>query len=326
MGTFSGIYAISMVQDNTLSVNIPNPYVNGIKTIYVANDGKDENAGITQKKPKRTIQNAIDFANPRDIIKVAAGTYKENIQINKNITLIGTQQNSTILDGQQNASCIIVLPGNTAKIANFTIENGKTKKLPNNIHGGGVFNEGKLTLLNSTITNNIGTYGGGICNSGVIGIKGVTITNNMASDCGGGICNEGRLTMEDSMIKGNIALDEGSGCGGGILNQGIMTIKRVMITTNKVKTTYKQVAYLEGGGICNKGVLSVQDSLIKANTAPKRGGGISNWGNNILTIKNTMITTNKANDGGGIYNWGILHLDNNSNIFRNDPNNVKYHP
>ena len=93
IGVFPGIYAINAVYDNTLSVNIPNPFVNGSKIIYVDNNGTDENDGLTLKKPKHTIQNAIDSANNRDTIQLAAGTYKENIQINKNITLRGTQQN-----------------------------------------------------------------------------------------------------------------------------------------------------------------------------------------------------------------------------------------
>jgi hypothetical protein len=45
------------VADTTPSVSIPNPFVNGSKTIYVANYGADKNYGFTLKnlnKPYKT--------------------------------------------------------------------------------------------------------------------------------------------------------------------------------------------------------------------------------------------------------------------------------
>ncbi len=101
---------------------------------------------------------------------------------------MGTQQNNTIIDGQQKDSCIIVQPGNTATITQYIIKNGKGKYS----FGGGINNGGTLTLENSTITNNAGVcFGGGIHNEYLclMNTKGVTIKNNRVNYCGGGIYN-----------------------------------------------------------------------------------------------------------------------------------------
>src|SRR5512146_1229256 len=54
----------------------------------------------------KTIQSAIDAARPADVIQVAAGTYNENVVLNKVVDLVAARpdaldpaNNSTVLDG-----------------------------------------------------------------------------------------------------------------------------------------------------------------------------------------------------------------------------------
>jgi hypothetical protein len=57
---------------------------------YVAKTGSDTNEG-TEASPFLTIQKAVDSANvTENTIHVAAGTYQEQVVINKNLTLVGT--------------------------------------------------------------------------------------------------------------------------------------------------------------------------------------------------------------------------------------------
>jgi len=59
-------------------------------------------SGLTLSVPGTygTIQLAINAANDGDIITVAAGTYNENVIVNKSISLIGQGRDQTIIDGQ----------------------------------------------------------------------------------------------------------------------------------------------------------------------------------------------------------------------------------
>jgi hypothetical protein len=88
--------------------------------------------------------------------------------------------------------------------------------------GGGIFNQGRLTLTNSTVSDNTSTSaGGGIYNSslGTLTLTNSTVSGNGAlSGKGGGISNEGRLTLTNSTVSYNY-----SQYGGGIFIKSYST-------------------------------------------------------------------------------------------------------
>ena len=81
-------------------------------TIYVKNEGADFTS----------IQNAINNATEGDTIYVYSGTYYENITINKTITLIGENKNTTIIDaeGKENA---VNITADYVNMSGFTVTN-----------------------------------------------------------------------------------------------------------------------------------------------------------------------------------------------------------
>ena len=70
-----------------------------------------------------TIQAALDAASFGDIVLVAADTYRENLVINKSLTIMGESRDTTIIDGD-NVDCVLnISRTNNVKVTGFTIQN-----------------------------------------------------------------------------------------------------------------------------------------------------------------------------------------------------------
>jgi len=69
-----------------------------------------------------TIQEAINAANPGDTIFVRAGTYYENVVVNKSVLLVGENKELTLIDGDGIGNVVSVIASNVI-IHNFTIQN-----------------------------------------------------------------------------------------------------------------------------------------------------------------------------------------------------------
>lgn len=281
LSAFSGIYA-EIGQNNT-------------NTIYVSKTGSDDNNGLTSDKCKRTIQSAISNAKNYDTILIYPGTYKENININKNIILTSTNPKTTFIDGMKQDSCITVCSDCT--ISRLTIINGKA------FHGGGI------NIIS------------GRCN-----IKNCTIKRNVAEEEGGGICTktfDGPLFLfiDNSDISDNEAV-----YGGGIFTHVNMNYNSPMNTGTIVNNTqiHSNTANI-GGGIYNGGDTLLKNTLIKRNTA-NMGGGIYN-GCAIFLI-NSKIQWNWALLSGGIYSKDSknikkpIYRDKETSVSFNWPYNV----
>jgi len=308
LGVVSGAYGTTVLNSD------------GGHTIYVSKVGTDRNDGLTPDKAKRNIINALNVAGCGDTVVVGPGVYCENLVIDKNITLIGTNQENTVIDGHHADNCIKIRENTTVKIVGFTIKNGIQQE--RTIYfGGGIYNiGGNVTVENSTITDNSAEYGGGIYirKGGVMVLHGVTIKNNRAIDgSGAGIKNLGTLTAEDSTITDNISEFN----AGGFYNEGTAVFKRVTIKNNQAGEGRKYEDRRFGGGILNRGSLIVEDSLIMDNCALDGGGGIYNG--RLLYLYGTTITHNTARFGGGLGCYGTGYVDDVtvSLTLGNTPNN-----
>lgn len=206
-----------------------------------------------------TIQAALDCAqqdnppasNP-DTIRIAAGTYGENIAVAANVNLVGAG-GGAVIDGRRNTHTVGVLGGYTVTITDLTIVNGFARI------GGGIFNLGTLTLTNSAVSDNSGQEAGGILNRGTLILNNSIVSNNMAQAVGGGVLNEGTLTVSNSIVKGNIA-----GSGGGIYNDGLVTSATATLINSAVKGNTALGG--NGSGIYNiAGSVTLIDSTVSKN-------------------------------------------------------------
>jgi parallel beta-helix repeat protein len=78
---------------------------------------------ITVPTDYPTIQEALNSADPGDIVYVLSGTYYEHLKINKPLTLLGESKENTIIDGKRENQTIIEVTANNAIISEFTVQN-----------------------------------------------------------------------------------------------------------------------------------------------------------------------------------------------------------
>jgi len=242
------------------------------------------------------------------------------LTINKNLNIVGPGINSLTIERSTAPATpqfrvFTISPAVTVSISGLTITRGRAPDTSacgaTFFDGGGINNEGTLTLTSVGVTANTS----GDC------------TNNPSTNFapkGGGIANFGTLTITSSLISGNTTgLGPATGFGGnggGIFNAGMLTITDTTISLNTTGSAIgaDNVSGAgtggDGAGIYNTGKLSLIHSDITQNTAGRggegafqgagnggEGGGIYIWassGANTVTIDNSNISNNHAGDSG----------------------------
>jgi nitrous oxidase accessory protein len=78
-------------------------------TIYVDDDNTEGPWDGSFEHPFQCIQDAIDAASSSDTIMVSSGIYQETVVIDKQVTLLGSGSDSSIIDGLQQDSTVKIL-------------------------------------------------------------------------------------------------------------------------------------------------------------------------------------------------------------------------
>jgi hypothetical protein len=242
------------------------------------------------------------------IIQLDAGvSYTETLTINRDVTIQGeTSMAVSVIQaaaspGIASTRVITVETDTTVTLEWVQIRNGVQYGIGNDDLGGGIFNEGDLSLISANVIDNESSHGGGIFNAGTLYISGAAIARNEAVFDGGGINSNGfsSLRIYGANVSDNVAGLQ----GGGIYTYGEVDLDFATIRRN-------EAAY--GGGINMGGAndLNISSSTFLSNTVTVFGGGIrSNASTGLLTINETTIEGNSADiDGGGIHTTGPMNI------------------
>ncbi len=93
------------------------------------------------------------------------------------IVITGAGAATTIIHGNKLDRVFHVYSGRTATISGVTIRNGYRFGAGQSGNGGGILNEGSLTLENAVVTNHAASNGGGgIYNTGVLTLRSTTLS------------------------------------------------------------------------------------------------------------------------------------------------------
>ena len=191
-----------------------------------------------------TPQAAIDDASVATTIRICPGTYGRlhKSTLDPDVTLIGAG------DGTDAASnTILTDPGDDGWVARFEGGTSTLRKVRvTGGNGGGVLNNyATLTMIDCTVFNNTvrpgGYVGGGIENNGPLTLTNVNVDSNNAVTSGGGIYNfaGNTITFTGSNLVANNKLTDNVGTppGSGIYNDGtIVGIDKVTIRDNDPTT------------------------------------------------------------------------------------------
>lgn len=195
------------------------------------------------------------------------------------------------------------------KTGDLTLQNVVVRHGQVDGHGGAIFNQGTLTLLDCQIISNTAGYDGG----GIFSIldSTLTLTNsdfifNIATKDGGGIYNGGgAATITSSDFTANTA-DNG---GGMYNNLSTLTITNSSFSSN--------VARSNGGGLYHAlyGTARLTGSDFTSNSASVGAGLYVD--KSAVIVSGAHFASNMAGYGGGIYadSGGTVTLDDSSFTF-----------
>jgi hypothetical protein len=208
---------------------------------------------------------------------VLAGT----IDITEKLTIDGPGPSTLAVSGGGSVEVFDVESGATATtISGLTIEDGSTESGGAGPGGGGIYNDGVLSVIDSTLSDNqagglLGGNGGGIENAGTLTVSGSTLSGNTAishARTGGGINNDGTLTVIDSTFADNESVG-----GGDIQNDVGGTVK---VTSSTLSGGSAPPG--SGGGIGNAGTASLAATIVADNSSGGDcGGTIADAGYNL---------------------------------------------
>lgn len=170
-------------------------------------------------------------------------------------------------------------------------------------NGGGLLNEGTVSMVETSFQFNRAHNGAGVMNVGEMSLLRSVIGYNTATDAGAGIRNDGTLTIESSTIANNEVL---SGPGGGIENHGTLVIRNSTVSQNRA--TNRAAAIYNGFGFGPGASLVVNNATLFANQILPDGtefastGGIFNEASGSVQISNSILALNA-------YGWGYPDAD-----------------
>ncbi len=231
-----------------------------------------------------SIQNAIDNVSC-DTIIVAAGTFMENLDISRSVTIQGAGASSTIIDGGGNGRVVTINGSVTVYLENLRLTNGDaTGESIRFREGGGILVTDGATLHgnylqidNNLASNSPSGFGGGVSiNTSSAYISNTVISQNFADK------RSGALT--------------GNGKGGGIFVNGATGVSYLSLYNSQILSN--TAAYRSIGSIAAGGGLAVNE-----NATANLNGNL--WQGNVARGSNSgncssCTSTDPAGDGGAI--------------------------
>lgn len=258
-----------------------------------------------------TIQSALDAAPPSAIVLVGPGTYRENLEIVKPVTLRSSEgPRQTILDGKRAAPVIVARGSGSDKVTidGFTITNGlnnfqlSTTTAPG--QAAGIFLDSVVAVVtDNVIRDNMGCVGSGVSTlSASLSLQRNHIVNNPQDPgCdgadGGGVFLRADGAIASVIANNIIAGHRIGGYGAGVAVQGLKTT--VTIRENIIRSNVTASGGFGGAILINQSSAHIAGNLMSGNGA-ELGGAVALFPDvvNRVTLQGNLMLNNTATAGG----------------------------
>jgi cysteine-rich repeat protein len=234
-----------------------------------------------------TIQAGVDDARCA-VVYVYSDKYRENVRIDRDVTIRGVGANPVVVDGGH-AGSVFEIRGANVTLQRLTVQGGKAER------GGGVLAEGEaLTLTDVQIRDNLAT--------------------GATQAAGGGIYSTaGHLTLIRTYVAENQVESGELGRGGGVYSEGTRLVldEDSKVTSNRVQVSGDAPAleaqgggiFLASGELVLAGGSSVSQNLARAHgpggteedmAVTARGGGVAMLGGTLDVAAGGALHGNRA--------------------------------
>ena len=155
------------------------------------------------------------------------------IVLDKNLSLIGPGATNLTIIAPAEDRVFEIAPGATVAISGLTLDGNSQVVFAyaqgtivgwEDVdvvvdYGGGIFNQGDLTLTECVIRNGAANNGGGVANAGIMVADRCLFEANISGTDGGGILSSGTLNLTNCTVSANYAFEfGGGGISGGDMN------------------------------------------------------------------------------------------------------------
>ncbi len=285
------------------SAEAPEPSLaqEGSKTTWVVNSTDDADDGICDSA-HCSLREAINHSSWGDTIVFDSGLSGTTILLTDSLVI----QYSVSIDasalparvqisGNDAVTVFVVVIGTVVEMNSLEIVHGDNES----DSGGGILNQGDLTLTNMRFANNMG----GITNQATLTIHDSVFENNGALKGAGIYCEGGQVDIYRSTFQGGGGETAGgiyseSGCEVEIFDSTLTGNEDVISNYGKMTLTNVNLSENSGYGINNHAGadMTLQNVTLYGNVGP----AIINWA--ALTLQNVTIAYNQAgidNEEGG---------------------------
>ena len=216
-------------------------------------------------------------------------TFSNTVDVNKDVDIVGTSRAGTVLNIDGNARLFSVRPDSEVSLNNLTFGVTTARQ------GGGIFNQGTLSLNDVSALGNTAAEGGAVQSetNSQLDISNSTFDNNAAFAGGGAIYAENSLlNISSSIFENNLA----GGDGGGVLLEdadSALTLENVRFENNRSDRNGGGVASLSGA------VVQGTEAIFTGNSAVGSGGSLY-IEESIVDFEDSAFNESSAAVGGAI--------------------------